>query len=78
MAAVALTIAELCGFAIPGFDFPIPKLPAFPPSFDFPPKLSFAIAIQCSLADPISASVGDGGGRKGTLNLEADPDYPSG
>lgn len=73
-AAVALTLAELCGFALPGFDFPLPKLPAFPPSFAFPPQLSFAVALKCSLADPVSVEVG--GGRQGQTGLEKDPDYP--
>lgn len=76
VAAVALTIAELCGFAVPGFGFPVPKLPPFPPSFDFPPKLNFAVALKCSLTDPVSLS--DGGGRTGTTGLDEDPDYPSG
>lgn len=74
VAAVALTLAELCGFAIPFPDIPIPKLPAFPPSLAFPPQLSFALAIKCSLSDPVSVEVG--GGRQGQTGLERDPDYP--
>jgi hypothetical protein len=63
----------LCGFALPGFiigfdiNIRLPSLPAF----TFPPLLNFMIALNCDLADPISATVEFGGGRQ--PNMDPDP-----
>lgn len=60
---------SLCGFGIPGFTFNFSI--RFPlPTFDFPPNFNFMIGLNCDLANPISATVAFGGGRK----PNADPD----
>lgn len=64
---------ELCGFKLPfpfGFNLNF-KLPALP--FDFPPTFDLAFGLSCDIDKPISAP--DGGGRKGTLGLDDDPEF---
>lgn len=59
----APTGASLCGFEPPGFVFHVGfSLPVFPPSFDFPPTLFFALPLTCDLSDPLPTV--SGGGRK--------------
>lgn len=70
------TAVSICGFQIPG----LPKFPpsfsfSFPPDFGFPPKWAFPpLPSICDLAQSIADEVGSGGGRAGTLGLEADPE----
>lgn len=68
--------ATLCGFALPTFNFSLGlRLPAFPP-FPFPPKFNFALALNCDLSDPFTASVGFGGGRVSAgPNPDDDPEF---
>lgn len=57
----------LCGFGLPGFRFNASfRIPGFPP-FPFPPKLSWLLALNCDLSNPIDASFDYGGGRKPNL-----------
>lgn len=64
------TGATLCGFGIPGFFLSFSfSIPGFPP-FAFPPTFNFMIGLNCDLSNPISASVGFGGGRV----AQSDPD----
>lgn len=65
--------AEICGFAIPTFNFNLGFNLGLP-SFDFPPAFFFALSLQCDLSDPISADAGFGGGRVGNDQLEKDPE----
>lgn len=67
------TGSALCGFGVPSFTFKL-ALPALKLPFDieFPPKLSYGIALKCDLSDPLDAKFGFGGGRKPNVP-DADP-----
>jgi len=67
--------ASICGFGLPSFVFNLSIfIPGFPP-FGFPPTFDFLIGLSCDLSNPISASVGFGGGRVSNTNPEADPEF---
>lgn len=68
--------AGICGFALPQIPgFPSFTLPPFPPKFDFPPAIPFALPPLCDLAKPIAESAGYGGGRVGRDDLEKDAEF---
>lgn len=66
--------ATLCGFGFPFFTFNISLTIKLPP-FDFPPLFFFALSLNCDLSNPIDAEVGFGGGRVGTEDPDADPEF---
>lgn len=68
--------ASICGFQVPGLPaFPPTFNFSFPPDFGFPPKWALPpLPSICDLAQSIADEVGSGGGRAGTLGLEADPE----
>lgn len=68
--------ASICGFQVPGLPpFPPAFSFSFPPDFGFPPAFALPpLPSVCDLAQSIADEVGSGGGRAGTLGLEADPE----
>lgn len=75
--ALALPGFAFCGFAIPGFKLNLSfDLSLVLPSFTFPPQFFFALSLSCDLSRPFSADFGVGGGRKGKVGLDLDPEYP--
>lgn len=69
---------SICGFAFPSFQFQfVFHLPKFPP-FDFPPKFSYFLALNCDLSSPLEADFSFGGGRVSTgTSPDDDPEYGS-
>jgi hypothetical protein len=67
---------ELCGFKFPPiFNFNISFNFSFPFDFQFPPTFFFAISLKCDLSDPLDVDFGFGGGRVGSRDLNADPEF---
>lgn len=65
--------ATLCGFAFPLFAYNLAfRIPALPP---FPPNFNYFIALSCDLSNPIDAEFSFGGGRVGTSDPDADPEF---
>lgn len=69
---------SICGFAFPSFAFLFSfHISKFPP-FDFPPRFSYFLALNCDLSDPFEASFAFGGGRVSTgSSVDDDPEYGS-
>lgn len=64
--------ASLCGFGFPLFFFSF-TLPGFKfPPFDFPPRFSFSLTLNCDLSNPIDAEIAFGGGRVASQNPDQD------
>ena len=66
----------MCGFRPPSFSLSFNfRIPALLPSITFPPRLSFALALNCDLSKPFTATFG--GGRVVNIDPNQDDEFGS-